>query len=524
VLDLAHAVFGPQDVALKQAGRAMAKAEMHLRLQDYFEKRAHQLRSWAAKYHVASLWEDQGRITLNSVLVLLVSSRTCSAQEYVALTATCRDNCRSMGKLEVLVPLCELLLIGFAEVRGLTDGAASSLKGLDACSESAKLRLESLTKVDLNTLKAAAANKGSYRSELLDLPRAMVQCALPMRPFVGRPVLEMASQVLQPNEKAHDDFAIHRLASDPHLAELASGFGVPQSQQLQLAHRQRFLKHMSCHTDVVQHLASSGSDAIGALAEWLQSVQAALIEVPKICGTYRAKEAILSHIVPLAKWTLRPHGQRALFGRPVPPKLLEAVPAAAPATVQRATASSPRLSQSAHHREIVPPTSRAPAFHRTVPQHQRGEQVKRCSSTPNSIDASGKVTDVPRQGGQKSSRQSSSPQNIPVAAAALSESPSVGMGALRAIDLWLREHGLPDQQQLMPPRLASKPKEEAPGTGVPPHVQRRAISTCSTASTIEDFQHDQVATQPVSTDAPLLLELSSDDEDVSDLGASSLLM
>merc|ERR1719460_1353706 len=50
-----------------------------------------------------------------------------------------------------------------------------------------------------------------------------------------------------------------------------------------------------------------------------------LVEVPKLRGTYKAKEAVLSHILPLAKWTLRPHGKRHLFCRQRPPRLLESV-------------------------------------------------------------------------------------------------------------------------------------------------------------------------------------------------------
>jgi len=460
---------------------SLAKVRAELELQHYLEERAKKLHSLAARGGIASLdpEEARSRNNLDSVLVPLVTSRLCCAEELRALTVTSRLHCRSLGKFEALAPLFELLLRGFAEMRGLADGASSSLKIVEDWNDSVRARLESLTKAELVALKAEA---------LLDMPT---------RPAACRVVLEVASQLLQPNEKAHDDFAVRRLANDLRAAERALACGPTQVDQIHPVLRQRVSKQIALHSDAITALAVR-DDATGALAEWLQLMHEALVEYPKIRGMYRTKEAVAGHIVSLAKWALRPHGRLRLCGRMVPPP--------APPLPQKATAPAIAQVVSAPMQPVAPPTSSrhpaAPNRHYFVPPRpqtalprSRGAAQPSCAgtgglSTPSQpLDGSRGAPTVPALGGR---------QSIAVEVAQqLQREPGpagVGLGAGRAVELWLREFGQPghrQQQQLLPAQHADEACDELPAAAylaaAAEHskARRSTNSSCSTASTEE---------------------------------------
>jgi len=188
---------------------ALAKVLAELQLQDYLEQRTKQLSSWAERGSVARLEpeEECKSANLTSALVPLVTTRLLCAEDWRALSATCPAHCARLGKWEAMRPLLDLLRGGFYTIRGLSDDATVTLQRLDEEMHSVRVRLERVTKAELVALK------NEVQSDLL------------VRPALCRPVLELASHLLQPNEKAHDDFAVRRLGSDLRVADRAIACG-----------------------------------------------------------------------------------------------------------------------------------------------------------------------------------------------------------------------------------------------------------------------------------------------------------
>jgi len=281
----------------------MSKARprrLQLEQERYLQQRALRVLAWAERFGVAPLELDhnaQSAVSSSAPLPPLAASRLLGAGELRGLSAASRGHCRGLGKFEVLIPMLRLVVYGFEEIYGLTEAAMERLSEMDRRSEVARAELSSLTKAQLTSLRTE-----------------MMHAAAPGRPPPCRPVLEAASLLLQPGQKAHDDFALQRLVADGNFVIKASSFRPDDMRQVQ---RQRLLKLMTLHSATVASTASR-SDAAGALAQWLLAVRMRLDEAPQICGMYCAREAVLAHIVPLAKWVLRPH-RRPLLARPVPP-------------------------------------------------------------------------------------------------------------------------------------------------------------------------------------------------------------
>jgi len=495
---------------------ALAKIQTELYLQDYLEQRTKQLCSWAAKGGISNLDPDVRKsANLDSVLARLAASRFFGAQEWRTLTGTCRAHCRTLAKFEALTPVFQLLLQGFAEMRGLSDGAASNLRYIDEWTDSVTARLRSVTRSDLLALKVE------------------VQSALPCRPAACRIVLETASQILQPNEKSHDDFAVRRLGCDMRAIERALACGPLQAEQLHPVLRQNILKKIGLHSADIAAQANR-EDAAGAIAEWLLVMHEVLDQYPKIRGMYKAKEAVSSHIVPLAKWALRPHGRRRLFGRPPPPQPAELprteVPLAAPRSLSASTASSVQILRPGL--EITAPASSkkpaAPArrcFQPQAPSPQnalprsRGSSASGASAgvTPTCmLDGARVVPTVPSLGARHShgarATQTAAPSNayldfvtapplamLPTAEAAATNPPlavgeaaaGTGQGASRAMHLWLQQFGRPEQQ--LSAQLAGEAPNDAgllAASDKSKAWRGDAPSSCSTAST-EDEWHPE---------------------------------
>merc|ERR1740117_1472495 len=134
---------------------------------------------------------------------------------------------------------------------------------MDRWKHSVRLRLEGTTKAELAALKSE------------------VQASMPTRPASCRIVLELASQFLQPHEKAHDDFAVRSLGSDSRVMERALLFGPAETEQLHPVMRQRIWKQLVLHDDAIAEQATR-NDAAGALAAWLQLMHEALVERPNV--------------------------------------------------------------------------------------------------------------------------------------------------------------------------------------------------------------------------------------------------
>lgn len=465
---------------------AMAKVRADLELRHYLQQRTEQLYAWASRGGIASLDPETRKSTnLDAVLIPLVTSRLFCGDEWVALTATCRAHCRSLGKFQALLPVFELQLQGFAEMDGLSDAAALNLQRIDGWNQSVSARLEDVTKTELLALKAEV---------LSGLQRG--------RPAACHIVLEIASQFLQPNEKAHDDFAVRRLGSDLRAMERALAYGPAHAEQLHPVLRQRVSKQLGLHADTISEVALCRG-AAGALAEWLQVMQAVLVEYPTIRGMHRAKEAVASHIVSLAKWSLRPHGRRRFFGRPAPPPAgalpRPAAPLAPtpPPTGTRNFAAAPRRCFGAMVPQNALPHSRGSSVSSAV---GIGDRLRAAVGTsPPTQGAQGAPT-VPTLGGRpKTSCQEpavGTARPPPLGSAHASSGP--GQGASHALEKWLREFGRPgqllsQQQLLLQPHAKAPPQIPAPEVSTQPplpaeteHIKAKSISSCSTASTEEE--------------------------------------
>lgn len=539
--------------------------------QDFLEERARQLAIWASKRRVACLLPDEDiAVSLNSVLVQLLSSRVCCAQECRALVVVSRESCRSLGQLDVMSPLFDLVVRGFEEIRFLADSATSCMQALDDGSESAMVRLQSVTKAELISLRIAANSSH------------------PARPFVGQPALEMASQILQPSQKIHDHFAVRRLVADLRVAERAILFSPMHTLHLQLAHRQRILKHFATHSDAISALAHK-QDALGAIAEWLLVVNQSLCDLDKIRETHKIKQAITSHIVPLARWALRPHGRLSLFNRPKPPPSLTLPPSrrlgkvaftaecAAIRAAQRETASSQCVPKAPASR----PQSARSRLRDKVSEARGGTYLENLRNEWGTAPSFQGTRFAPDFAAMEKTKQEPLTRKSPSVHS--EESLAPGLGATRRLELWLREHGKSRHQHVAFEEALDVRNAAAPQL-LPQKVKKGAASTCSTASTeaeshleqgqqmntiasfsasssvdtsrapdfsyaapsipwapkahvqqnpgeIEKLEHDPFATAvsvaaatvAAVTETPCALELSSDEEDILDLGAHSPL-
>jgi len=527
----------------------MSAAQSELYLQSFLEERARQIAVWANKCRVACVIpEDDIPTSVNSILVQLVSSRVCNAQECIALVAVNRSSCRSLGKFDALAPLFDLISKGFAEIQFLSDNAASCWRLLDACSDCAKFRLHNVTKADLVNL------------------RVTVNSATPARPFEGQLVLEIASQILQPTQKIHDCFAVRRLVADLRVAERAALFGPWQSQQLQVAHRQRIRKQFATHSEAISAFARK-ADALGALAAWLQVVNQSLCDLAKIRETYRVMQAVSSHIVPMAKWALRPHGRHHLFGRPKPPEPFALPPPMLPqnASVSFSSIASDKRDKASAPRSYSPkapasrPQSARSRLRNKVAEARDGVFRQNLNDEWNKAPTSHDVMEAPviqELGTAEMARQE------PIARKSPSLNPDEalgpGLGATRRLELWLREHG--GHARLHHPASVGDIRQVPATSLLPDKGKHGPTSTCSTASTEAEIYSEHqprvsyssasssvgTSSAPCSTfpspavpfapevsvssgvaaftESPCaLLELSSDEEDIFDLGAHSPL-
>lgn len=428
------------------------QASARLELQEYLERRAHRLLIWAERASVAALEPPNPR-QVTAAVPALVASRFCCAADLRALVVGSRACCRTLGRLEVLAPLLRLLLHGFEQIRFLTEEVTYSVVQLEEVDKSARSRLSFVTKAELGAMKlqAQAATGVAYRGAPSGLPAEL-----------SRGVLELASMLLQPNEKAHDNFAMLRLASDSRVMDKAAAFRL---ERLNAVQRQRFLKLAALRAKLLTTASAvaehSDAAAIGALAQWLQAEEVCMHENLRIYGAHKAKEAVVMHIIPLATWALRPHIHQGSLGRSAPPPP-EPLPAELSSTRPQAV---PR-----------PPASVQGAAQALNMQRSKGPLAARRPRVQ-AITSSHSVTvHQPKR--------------------------SAPLNASQAVEFWLQQYGGSMGSQCVGPDVNNSALAAGPGasavlalSGAKARQKGGPTSTCSTASTEEDGASEQGPTR-----------------------------
>lgn len=460
-------------------------------MRDFLERRAKHLHAWVQRSDSIPCLDPapRKRPSLESALVLLAQSRCFCAAEWRAISSVNRAHCRSVGDSQLLGPILALLLQGFSCMQGLADGANSIFVRNDTRIAAVRQRLESLTKADLVAMKQE------------------IQSHMPTRPASCFTVLEIASRLLQPNQK-HDDFAVRRLGSDFKTLERVLACGPLQAEKLHPFIRQRFSRQVALKADAIADQASR-HDAVGALAEWLQVMSDTLQDNIEVRGIHQAKEAVASHIVPLAKWALRPHGKHRLFSRPTPPPA-EALPRPKPAS-----AATPRTQKKEQFAAVAPSGSRPAGPSRRcfggMPQNALPRSCRPGSgnalpgvAASSNVDVSKAAPAVPALGGRCKIVE---PITGCSSASSSCEPPArLGMGAPRALQDWFRDFGhpvqIPEESQahfqtpgspgLPPPTVLAAPLEKHKAWGA-------HSSSSSTASTDEGSPWDWASRQSTST-------------------------
>eukprot|EP00927_Polykrikos_kofoidii_P044533 TRINITY_DN38470_c0_g1_i1.p1 TRINITY_DN38470_c0_g1~~TRINITY_DN38470_c0_g1_i1.p1 ORF type:complete len:641 (-),score=113.92 TRINITY_DN38470_c0_g1_i1:207-2129(-) len=277
---------------------------------------------------------------LSSVLVPLTVARVFCASEFEALSVVSKDFCRTMGRAEVLIPLLRLALQGFEESRNLSTFADARLSCMEAMMDAARERLRSLTKADFHALKVAT------NQQVQPVARPKIVDGQSQIPVLQ--VMELASFLLQPGEKAHDGFAMQKLARAPFSAKTCAF----RCEEMHGVRQKKFAKQLDPQREVLAKAASEKArdgtaiEAVGALSEWLLTIRDIIEERPELCELQLIKEAIIAHVLPLARWAVRPH-QRPLLARPAPPPQATTPKSWFP-TVSRGAAGSATLTATMH--------------------------------------------------------------------------------------------------------------------------------------------------------------------------------
>lgn len=466
--------------SLMAEARAYAACVAQVSDETILEQRARQYLAWAGRAGIAGL-EPAPSSSSAEVLGPLSQSRHLVSAELAALSVASRGHCRKMGKVEVLVSLLRLVIFGFEEIHGLAGAIMKGLQRLEVMAETTSSLLLALTKADLAALKT--------------------QLITSQRPLEFRSVLEMTSMLLQPSQKIHDDFAIQLLVSDFHLCAKAVAF---RPEQMRLVIRQRLHKMMRMHHEDVEKAISQGG-VPGALAQWLRAVLTANEEHPLICGMHLAKQAVTAHVVPLARWLLRPLS-RPLLGRLAPPSAVPlpfpAVPLPLPERCGAAArCDAPAPSCSATCAGIRRPNKSRPTSavalirqHRTTAARPQSARMTPQDKPPPPWWAN--LVDGDTSRGAPSRGAPPAPAAPPVA-----KLPAHHAGPKRRVGEVLRDQRLltEDDEPLTPRMAALRP--------IPP--ARKAWSTASTAST-EDIGRGM---QDDSLSSATPLELSSDEDE-----------
>lgn len=273
--------------------------------EERLERRAQQLLAWSQRVGLSRLEGPGSQATgrFAPTLSALAASRLLGASEFKALSAVSRSTCRELGEPELLASVLRVVLAGFAEVRGLAWAAVERLSQTEEQLSSARLRLKETTRPQLLALKQE------------------LQAAAPhhqFRPAKCYAALEGVSLLIQPDEKAHDEFAAQKLFTTGQLIERTVTY-VPE--QMTLVQRQKLWQWMKKNRVDLQRIRARG-DLASAFVQWLDAVTFVTEELPKVIGLYQAKGAVQAHVVPIAQWALRPQLNVSL-ARSVPPPLLD---------------------------------------------------------------------------------------------------------------------------------------------------------------------------------------------------------
>lgn len=472
---------------------------------DLFERRAVDLLQWVDTCVARLVAPRRGAASVKETASMLAASRVLLGSELACLSAASRGCCRELGDPEaVLLPVLQVVSEGFREARGHAKEAGRRLAELDTHVARAEARLHAVTKSQMAALKAE------------------VHTATSARPASCREVLEICSTVLQPEQKAQDDFAMERLVSDLRLPERVAAF---RPEHMSGPLQRKFLRLASQHREVVAGTRAR-SDAAGPLAQWIETAQIILEEHKVVGGLFRAKEALLAHVRPLARWALRPH-KRPILGRaappPPPPEFHEApvprataaaasgAPAAraqVPAPVPPPAATRPRSTSGGHGRR---PTvgARRPASAGARPKtpnpavHPRGRPTRRPptpsrlrkeapaeTGTPRPPADSASIDGVEEAAAAGVPDASTAPQRLEAGSLAVAAG-----GSPALLERWLQTYAPAvrrgGRQQYAV--AGGRPGGATSGVGssavaalAAVKAQKKALSTCSTASTDGD--------------------------------------
>jgi hypothetical protein len=386
-----------------------------------------------------------------------------------------------------------VLLAGFAEIRGLANAAVERLSNTEAIVDNARLRLKETTRAQIQALKQelqAAAPHHQWKP---------AQCYI---------ALEGVSTLIQPDEKAQDEFAVTKLFSSGQLIERTVNF-LPE--QMTLLHRQKLWQFMKRNREALDRVRARG-DAASAFVQWLDAIAFVTEELPKVIGLYRAKEAVQAHIVPLAQWAMRPQltvtcsWLGCSMGRAVQPPLID------PDMIgrQRGLAPVPRAGASLR--------SKSPLRQSTVKSpYGFGFQTVQKPILGQAIECEvPKFEPVPPAFAAPTSARRPQPKTSQIPATTLNPKPISGGTAHANLQQWVQRHAV----STGPCTTAGFAESTKPGSQSP----SRRPSTCSTECTENQGDEkfapgyplctdDLFAQQREKDDCPIDFDISSDEED-----------
>mmetsp|Transcript_19724 Transcript_19724/g.35727 ORF Transcript_19724/g.35727 Transcript_19724/m.35727 type:complete len:476 (+) Transcript_19724:67-1494(+) len=262
------------------------------RREDKIELQARSVLQWMQSNAVVALLPRGDMRRSVQMLAPLACSRLAAARDLMSFSQVSRAHCRTLGQKEVVLPILNAVVRGFEQARRLADSAVQSIEHVSTEAAMAVERLCTLSRMQLNDLRLEATTKRA-------------------RPC--QQILLLASTLLQPMEKAQDDFAVQRLVTEGRLVDMATAF---RPDLLHPTRRSRYLKAEAPCRSLLEATAVECT-ALGAVAQWLQAVRLQLEEHSMVATSYFQKEATLASIVPLARWVLRP--QRCRLGRAILP-------------------------------------------------------------------------------------------------------------------------------------------------------------------------------------------------------------
>jgi len=408
--------------------------------EDAVEVRSRHLLSWTQTQCVCHLLPKTLLLTRSTlILAPLAASRHLDVIDLKRLSEASKGHCQALGQKEVVGSLLKAIVSSFDEARVLAESAVKCVAGVESEAAFARERLATLSRMQLHDLRLEASAASS-------------------RSATCKSIMKLASTILQPLEKAQDDFAVLRLVTEGRLVDLATSF---RPSALHPARRKRFERAEAPQRELIDQVAVECT-ACGAVAQWLQAVRFELAEHAKVARWHRRKEALLEFAVPTAEWVMRP--QTCRLGRAKLP--------APTAMCHRGVAAQPRAWAYPVHRDGH--SDRTGSISEK-PSSSDGDSVRQ---TPPAATA------LPRPA-VPSDSETSCCSALPL------QRRTPGHGAGMALKQWLLEHGVPNH-----PGFEGQQAPAAAGQGASAVAMLKASkdaqvalhrhsSVCSSASTAD---------------------------------------